>query len=109
LILTACDPFPPAVGRAADVFPDDAPLLFPENVCQPPPFEDDADPGDVPRLTADVLPDDVDDGDGFTRCHPPLLLPAPAVRAAELAGPALARAAAALPMLFADLASACLC
>jgi hypothetical protein len=110
LIRTACDPFPPAAGRAAVVL---APLLLPLNRCHSPALDDDpavdpdVDPADDrPGLIADVLPED--DPEGFTRCHPPLLLPVePAPRTAELVDPVPPDRGA--PMLLAACAIACRC
>jgi hypothetical protein len=81
LIRTACDPFPldtlplPAEDRPPEV-PAAAPLLLPLNRCHPPAPDCEAEPVegdpvvDGPRLIADVLPDDVDEG--FTRCQLPV-------------------------------------
>jgi hypothetical protein len=122
LIRTAWDPFPldtlplvPAVGRLPEVAPDVTPLLLPWNCCHPPALDCDVDPAvdpdvDEPRLIADVLPDEVEEGEGLTRCHPPLLEDAPeaALRVAGPVAPALERVAG-LFMLLADRAIACLC
>jgi hypothetical protein len=113
LIRTACDLFP----LAAELLPADAPLLLPLKRCHPA-FEleeapdPDVDAGDTPRLPADVLPAEVlpDVLPGVTRCHPPLVpaevLPAEVLRAAEFIAP---ERAAALLMLLAERAMACLC
>jgi hypothetical protein len=123
LIRTACDLFP----LAAELLPADAPLLLPLKRCHPAleveeAPDPDVDAGDTPRLPADVLPAEVlpevlpdDVLPGVTRCHPPLLpaevlpaevLPAEVLRAAEFIAP---ERAAALLMLLAERAIACLC
>jgi hypothetical protein len=125
LIRTACDLFPPAMLPLLAAPPlalvEDAPLLLPLNRCQPPEVACDepvdgaepVDPDDGPRLIADVLPDELEDG--FTRCQPPVAPvdveaeeDEPTLRAAELVGAALAAERVA-GVLLADRVIACLC